>query len=183
MRWTRPLRHSRHTRDRRLIAALAALTALTACAPGAETSTTTPSTTTPASAATTTTVITSAPITPTARTVNWFDLDVGDCLADPPPVDPTVIAVAVVDCATPHRAEVFLRAPMAVNTAIADVIDRTCGDGFSGYTGRSVGDGSYSLTYLIDSNQNRTSSNPDPSTVICLLEAPGGAMLAESARR
>ena len=115
--------------------------------------------------------------------MNWFDLDVGDCLADPPPVDPTVITVAVVDCAAPHQAEVFLRAPMAVNTAIADVIDRTCGAGLSTYTGHSVGDGSFSLTYLIDSNQNRTSSNPDPSTVICLLEAPGGGPLATSARR
>ncbi len=167
----------------RLIAALAALTTLAACAPGAGTSTTLPSTTTPTSAAATAEVVAPAPATPTARTVNWFDLDVGDCLADPPPVDPTVIAVAVVDCATPHRAEVFLRAPMAVNTAIADVIDRTCGDGLAGYTGRSVGDGRYSLTYLIDSNQNRTASNPDPSTVICLLEAPGGAMLTQSARK
>ena len=105
--------------------------------------------------------------------MNWFDLDVGDCLADPPPVDPTVIAVAVVDCAT----------PMAVNTAIADVIDRTCSQGFAAYTGRSTRDGSYTSTYLIDSNQNRTSSNPDPSTVICLLEAPGGGMLTQSARR
>ncbi|MBJ7338172.1 MAG: hypothetical protein JHC64_10770 [Mycolicibacterium sp.] len=133
-------------------------------------------------AVTSPTVTTPVP-TPTTRTVNWFDLDVGDCLADPPPVDPTVISVAVVDCATPHRAEVYLRAPMAVNTAIADVIDRTCGAGFSAYTGRAAGDGSYSSTYLIDSNQNRTSSNPDPSTVICLLEAPDAAPLERSARR
>ena len=134
----------------------------------------------PSAAATTEVVAPPAP-TSTAKTVNWFDLDVGDCLSDPPPVDPTVISVAVVDCATPHRAEVYLRAPMAVNTAIADVVERTCGAGFASYTGRSVGDGSYSTTYLIDSNQNRTSSNPDPSTVICLLEAPGGGILEKSA--
>jgi hypothetical protein len=168
------------TCDRVVIALMAALALLTGCAPAARTPPEPEAT--PSSAATSTTHASLAP-TPTARTVNWFDLDVGDCLADPPPVDPNVIAVAVVDCATPHRAEVFLRAPMAVNTAIADVIERTCGQGFVEYTGRSVDDGTYSSTYLIDSNQNRTSANPDPSTVICLLEAPGGGTLAQSARR
>jgi hypothetical protein len=162
------------------IVAVAAATLISGCASDAEpptaASTTTPSTTT------TSTATTTPPATPAARTVNWFDLDVGDCLADPPPVDPTVIFVALVDCGAPHRAEVYLRAPMAVNTAIADVIDRTCGQGFAQYTGHAVGDGTYSTTYLIDSNQNRTSSNPDPSTVICLLEAPGGVSLTGSAR-
>lgn len=173
------------TEDRRRIGRLtAALTAaLTACSPSAGTSTATPSTVTPASAAANTEGAAPPLPTATARTVNWFDLHVGDCLADPPPVDPTVIVVAITDCATPHRAEVFLRAPMAVNTAIADVIDRTCGAGFADYTGRTAGDGSYSSTYLIDSNQNRTSSNPDPSTVICLLEAPDGGTLTQSARK
>ncbi len=140
-----------------------------------------PSSTTAPVVTTTTTV--AAPVTPAARTVNWFDLDVGECLADPPPVDPTVISVTVVDCATPHQAEVYLRAPMAVNTAVADVVDRTCAAGFTTYTGRPAGDGTYAVTYLIDSNQNRTSSNPDPSTVICLLEGPEGAPLTGSARR
>lgn len=121
---------------------------------------------------------------PTARSVNWFDLDVGDCLADPPPVDdPNVITVAVVDCATSHHAEVFRRAPLAVNTAIADVADRMCNDGFTAYTGEPVGSGTFTITYLIDSNQNRTSSNPDPSTVICLLQAAGGGTLTVPARR
>nr|WP_235892623.1 hypothetical protein [Mycolicibacterium hodleri] len=166
-----------------MIAALAALIALPACAPGAGTSTTTTQTTPSPSAASTTEVVAPPAPTSTAHEVNWFDLDVGDCLADPPPVDPTVIAVPVVDCATSHRAEVYLRAPMAVNTAIADVIERTCGAGFSSYTGLSAGDARYSTTYLIDSAQNRTSSNPDPSTVICLLGAPGGGMLEHSARK
>jgi hypothetical protein len=116
--------------------------------------------------------------------VNWFDLDVGDCVADPPPVDdPNAIAVAVVDCAAPHRAEVYLRAPLAVNTAIADVADRKCDEGFTRYTGRPVGDATFTITYLIDSNQNRTSSNPDPSAVICLLQATNGAPVTASARR
>jgi hypothetical protein len=156
---------------------------LSACA----SSTTTPSssstgvtTTTPA--ATTTTA--AAPPTPAARTVNWFDLAVGDCLADPPPVDdPNVIGVAVVDCGTPHQAEVFLRAPLAVNTAVADVADRKCAEGFTKYTGEPVGSGTFTITYLIDSNQNRTSSNPDPSTVICLLQSAGGGPLTVPANR
>lgn len=88
---------------------------LSACA----STTTAPSTST--ASRTTTSAPTAAalpPPTPAVRTVNWFDLDVGDCLAEPPPVDdPNVVAVAVVDCATPHRAEVYLRTPLAVNTA------------------------------------------------------------------
>lgn len=131
-------------------------------------------------ATTTTTTTTSMPV---ARTVNWFDLQAGDCLADPPPVDPTVITVAVVDCTSPHRAEVYLRAPLAVNTAITDVAGRKCNEGFTEYTGEPVGSGTFGVTYLVDSNQNRTASNPDPSTVICLLEAVDGGVLTVPARR
>ncbi|GAB7071258.1 hypothetical protein JCM12141A_55470 [Mycolicibacterium hodleri] len=115
--------------------------------------------------------------------MNWFDLTPGDCLADPPPVDPTVIAVTVVDCTSPHHAEVYLRAPLAVNTAITDIAGRKCDEGFTEYTGEPVGSGTFGVTYLIDSNQNRTSSNPDPSTVICLLEAVDGSVLTVPARR
>jgi hypothetical protein len=135
----------------------------------------------PPSATTTTTTTASPP--QTTRSVNWFDLAAGDCLADPPPVDPTVIAVAVVDCTSPHHAEVYLRAPLAVNTAITDVADRKCNEGFTEYTGEPVGSGTFSVTYLVDSNQNRTSSNPNPSTVICLLEAADGSVLVVPARR
>ena len=156
---------------------------LSACASGGGASDASPTTRAP-SATTTTTVSTAPPAIPTARAVNWFDLDVGDCLADPPPVDdPNVITVAVVDCSTPHLAEVYLRAPLAVNTAIADVANGKCGEGFTAYTGEPVGSGTFTITYLIDSNQNRTSSNPDPSTVICLLQAAGGGPLTVPARR
>jgi hypothetical protein len=131
-----------------------------------------------------TTPVAAPPPTPAARTENWFDLDVGDCLADPPPIeDPNAITVAVVDCSAPHRAEVYLRAPLAVNTAIPDVADRKCDDGFTRYTGEPVGSGTFTITYLIDSNQNRTSSNPAPSTVICLLQAAAGGALTVPARR
>jgi hypothetical protein len=115
--------------------------------------------------------------------VNWFDLDVGDCLADPPPVDPNVITVAVVDCTTPHHAEVYLRVPLAVNTAVVDVAGLKCNDGFTAYTGEPVGSGTFTVTYLIDSNQNRTESNPAPSTAICLLQAADGSTLTVPARR
>ena len=160
-----------------LVVALVAGCAPTAEPPTAPT-TVAPSTEAPANATTTT-----EPAPPAARTANWYDLGIGDCLADPPPVDPTVVTVTVVDCSSPHRAEVYLRAPMAVNTAVADVVGRTCGQGLADYTGHTVDDGTYATTYLIDSNQNRTSSNPTPSTVICLLEAPGGGPLMSSARR
>lgn len=137
----------------------------------------------PRSTSTSTTTTAPEPAAPAERTANWYDLGIGDCLADPPPVDPTVVTVTVVDCTSPHRAEVYLRAPMAVNTAVADVVDRTCGQGLADYTGHTVADGTYTTTYLIDSNQNRTSSNPTPSTVICFLEAPDGGPLVSSARR
>jgi hypothetical protein len=130
---------------------------------------------------------TSAPVTATTttahgpRTQKWIDLEVGDCLVDPPPTDPSVVTVSVVDCAIPHAAEVFLRANVEVNAAIADVADRQCGAGLPDYTGQSGGP--FLVTYLIDSNQDRTSGNPLPSTVICLLQAPGGGPLTGSARR
>jgi hypothetical protein len=112
----------------------------------------------------------------------WIDLQVGDCLADPPPSDPSVVTVSVVDCAIPHAAEVYRRADVEVNAAIADVADQQCAAGLTAYTGQSDA-GPLSMTYLIDSNQDRTSANPLPSTVICLLQAANGGPLTGSARR
>ena len=125
-----------------------------------------------------------APVSPpqSARTKNWVELQVGDCLADLPPGDFSQVMVTVVDCATPHIAEVYVREPVAVNTAIADVSNQACADGFSSYTGRALANSPFTMTYLIDSNQDRTSNNPLPSTVICLLQATGGAPLTRSAR-
>ena len=117
-----------------------------------------------------------------SRAKNWFDLDVGDCLVDLPQVDVGEVTVGIVDCMSPHGAEVFLRAPVEVNAAIADVADQQCAAGVATYTGRPAGEG-FTVTYLIDSNQDRTSANPLPSTVICLLQAGGGRQLTESARR
>ncbi len=117
-----------------------------------------------------------------SRAKNWFDLDVGDCLVDLPQVDIGQVTVGIVDCMSPHAAEVFLRAPVEVNAAIADVADRQCAAGVAEYTGRPDGE-AFTVTYLIDSNQDRTSANPLPSTVICLLQAGDGRQLTESARR
>jgi hypothetical protein len=124
-----------------------------------------------------------APISTTPRTEKWIELAAGDCLADPPPSDPSVIDVAVVDCAAPHAAEVYSRVPVAVDAAIADVADRECAAGFTGYTGQAVAAGPLAVTYLIDSNQDRTGADPEPSTVICLLQAASGEPLTGSARR
>ena len=116
------------------------------------------------------------------RAKNWFDLDVGDCLVDLPKVDLGEVSVGIVDCTSPHAGEVFLRAPVEVNAAIADVADQQCAAGIPEYTGRPAGN-AFTVTYLIDSNQDRTSDNPLPSTVICLLQAAGGQQLTGSARR
>jgi len=168
-------------------ASLTALALLPACGANGltsgKTSTSGTSTMTSATAATTTTAIAAIPTTQSLQTEKWVDLKVGDCLADVPAVDLGVVTVTIADCATAHAAEVYLRAPMEVNAAIADVANRECVAGFSQYTGRSMDGSSFAVTYLIDSNQDRTSSNPAPSTAICLLQAANGRPLTESARR
>ncbi|OOK72114.1 putative lipoprotein lppN [Mycobacterium kansasii] len=125
---------------------------------------------------------TTSPTSPRPRTEKWIALQVGECVADLPPADLSRITVTVVDCATPHVAEVYLRAPVAVDNAISAVANRECAAGIGSYTGQSVDSGAYSVTYLIDSNQDRTGANPTPSTVICLLQAPNGQLLTGSAR-
>ena len=157
---------------------------LTACDAGAGNTDATP--TNPAStiSAVTSTTTVAAPATAQGpRMAKWIELQAGDCLADPPPSDPSVVTVSVVECAIPHAAEVYLRADVEVNAAIADVADRQCNAGFAQYTGKSVGGSPFVVTYLVDSNQDRTSANPLPSTVICLLQASDGGPLTGSARR
>ena len=161
---------------------LALLVLLTACDAGS-----TNSAAPPTSPATTAAVPASTPdaVPPAAqgpRTDKWIDLQVGECLADPPPTDPSVVEVSVVDCSIPHAAEVYLRTDVEVNAAIADVADQRCGAGLTQYAGQAAA-GPLSMTYLIDSNQDRTSANPLPSTVICLLQAANGGPLTGSARR
>ncbi|SPM42092.1 hypothetical protein MNAB215_4310 [Mycobacterium numidiamassiliense] len=118
-----------------------------------------------------------------SHTEKWIDLQVGDCVADLPPADLSRVTITVVDCAAAHLAEVYLRAPMAVDTAIANVANRDCVAGFAPYTGKPVDGSSLSITYLIDSNQDRTGANPTPSTLICLLQAANGQPLTGSAHR
>jgi hypothetical protein len=178
---------------RGLSASLTAIALLPACGANGltagKTSTLGTSTMASATAAPTTTAIVAPPTTQGPRTVQgprtekWIDLQVGDCLADIPAVDLGVVTVAIVDCATTHAAEAYLRAPMEVNAAIADVANQACAAGFSQYTGRSMDGSPFDVTYLIDSNQDRTSANPAPSTAICLLQAANGQPLTESARR
>jgi hypothetical protein len=126
---------------------------------------------------------TAAPAPPGSHTVKWIDLQVGECVADLPPADLSRVTVTVVDCATAHLAEVYLRAPMGVDAAVANVANKDCNAGFAPYTGRSVDVSPFSITFLIDSNQDRTGANPTPSTVICLLQAANGQSLTGSAHR
>jgi hypothetical protein len=158
---------------------VALLALLTACGTDGSVAPKTTSTATTVAAATTS--IHGPPPAPPQRTEKWIDLQVGQCLADPPPTDPSVVTVPVVDCALPHAAEVYLRTDVEVNAAIADVADQRCRAGLQQYTGQAPGP--LAMTYLIDSNQDRTSDNPMPSTVNCLLQAAGGGPLTGSARR
>jgi len=158
---------------------LGVLTTLPACGSG-----TGPPADTSTNPALATTSVLSSPLTaPSRHAKRWVDLDVGDCLTDPLPIDPAAITVTIVDCTTAHTAEVYLRAPVPVDAALADVADRQCDGAFAHYTGQLLGGSSFRVAYLVDSNQDRTASNPFPSTVICLLHAAAGRPVAGTARR
>lgn len=124
------------------------------------------------------------PATPTQapRTEKWIDLKAGDCLAELPSPDPGIVTVPLVDCTQPHKAETFLRAPIPVDAALEGTANATCEAGFVKYTGRPSAGSAYLTSYLIDSDQDRTSNNPLPSTVICLLQGAQGQPLTGSAR-
>ena len=165
---------------------LASTTCLVGCgAKQSETLTTSPTATTsvisttsassPASA--------SAPPTMAARIEKWIDLKAGDCLAGLPSTDPAVVTVTVVDCATAHLAEVYLRAAVPVDAAVTGTADQQCQAGVTQYTGAPLTGSPYTTFYLIDSEQDRTTNNPLPSTVICLLQGAQGQSFSTSAHR
>lgn len=169
-------------RPRRIVWQVAAMSLLAACGsntsatPSSSTSSALPPTTTAAQLPSPVPVV---PVKPNARQAKWVDLQVGDCLNTPPPTDPSVVDVTLVDCSAPHIAEVFLRANVAVNDAIAGVADQRCAAGLAQYAGQSS---RYTSTYLIDSNMDRTGHTPLPSTVICLLQSATGLSLNGSAK-
>jgi len=133
----------------------------------------------------TTTASTPLPVA-SPRTVTWVDVQVGDCLAAIPRVDIGEVTATVVDCTSPHLAEVYSRAPLTVNAAVADVANQQCAAQFPAYTGQPVDGSRYTIAYLVDSNQDRTivdpTTGPSPSTAICLLQSASGQPLTASAR-
>ena len=183
MRGTRAASRTRLRLLSGLCASLTGLAFLPSCGANAPTSEETSTSTSAASTTSTSAPVAAPATTQGPLTKNWFDLDVGDCLTEIPAIDLGVVTATLVDCAIPHQAEVYLLAPLAVNTAIADVANQKCIAGFSPYTGQSVDGSPFTVTYLIDSNQDRTSNNPTPSTAICFLQAAGGGPLTGSARR
>ncbi|HEY7052890.1 MAG TPA: hypothetical protein VH496_12280 [Mycobacterium sp.] len=146
----------------------------------AERTSTSRASTTSSTSPTTTTAI-AAP-----RTVRWVDLDGGQCVKALPNVELGDVNVTVVDCTTPHQAEAYFRGALTVNAAIPTVANPTCAKEFHNYTGRSVDNSGLAITYLVDSNQDRTTvaptAGPAPSTVICLLQDANGEPLTGSAR-
>jgi len=152
---------------------------LAACAGHAATSDT--MSTTSSATATHTWTAAAAPAPP-PQTVKWIDLDVGQCVAQLPHVDLGDVTVTVVDCATPHTAEVYLRAPMWVDTTVPDIANKQCAAGFPKYTGLSLAGSRYTVSYLVDAGQDRTGDVPNaPGTVICLLADANGQPLTGSA--
>ena len=170
----------------RSVAGFAFVVTATACLAGCmgkQTQTVTTSTTPPATPPGTT--LATAPTAPTmsARIEKWIDLQAGDCLAGLPSTDPAVVTVTVVDCATPHLAEVYLRGAIPVEAAVTGTTDQQCQAGVTQYTGAPLTGSPYTIFYLIDSEQDRTSNNPLPSTVICLLQGAQGQSFSTSAHR
>lgn len=148
----------------------------------------TPPNTASTAASTPSTAVASATPTPAeptkaARTEKWIDLKAGDCLAAPPSDDPAEVTVTVVDCTTPHLAEAYLRADIPVDAAVTTTANQQCAAGFTQYTGLMANGSQYTIAYLIDSEQDRTSNNPLPSTVICLLQGAQGQSFTGSAQR
>ena len=94
-----------------------------------------------------------------------------------------MVTVTVVDCAQPHLAEVFLRANIPVDAAVTGIANQQCEAGLAQYTGLAANSTPFAISYLIDSEQDRTSNNPYPSTVICLLQDAQGQTRTASARR
>jgi hypothetical protein len=176
------------------IGPFAVLLAATVCVAGCSAKQSGTSATTASTAASTpSTAVASATPTPAAptpaaptmapRTEKWIDLKPGDCLAAPPSDDPAEVTVTVVDCATTHLAEAYLRADIPVDAAVTTTANQQCGAGFTQYTGLTVNGSQYTISYLIDSEQDRTSNNPLPSTVICLLQGARGQSFTASAHR
>jgi hypothetical protein len=168
-----------------LCASMTALTVVSACGSDGGSGETAggASTTTPAPAAAPAPTVAAPPMTLGPEAHRWVDLKVGDCIAEVPAVDLGEVTVALVDCAAPHAAEVYQRAPLRVNAAVTEVANRECVAGLPEYTGVSFDASPYAVTYLIDSNQDRTSDNPLPSTVICLLQSATGGALTASAHQ
>ena len=173
----------------RLASGIAVALAATACLAGCTAKQAPESPSSASSAPSATSTVTGAADTPTPpaptkapRTEKWIDLQVGDCLADAPPTDPAVVMVTLVDCSQPHLAEAFVRAPIPVDAALDGTANAQCEAGFVKYTGRASAGSPYTVTYMIDSDQDRTFNNPLPSTVICLLEGAQGQSLTGSAR-
>lgn len=137
-----------------------------------------PSTSIAAATTTTTTTVATATPASVSPVQPWFNLQVGDCIDQVPAVDEGAVDVTLVDCSAPHRAEVYQRAPIPVDAAVTDVANRRCAEALTTYAQQPSG---YAVSYLIDSNQDRTANNPLPSTVICLLQDRAGATLTGSA--
>ena len=116
------------------------------------------------------TAVTAVPATPASpsvdpRTEKWIDLKVGECVTDLPPANLSRVTVTVVDCATAHLAEVYFvlrwrSIPLSPTSRIRTVRP------VASYTGQSVDGSPYSVTYLIDSNMDRTGATAMPSTVL-----------------
>ena len=63
------------------------------------------------------------------------------------------------------------------------IANQQCEAGLAQYTGLAANNTPFAISYLIDSEQDRTSNNPYPSTVICLLQDAQGQTRTASARR
>lgn len=93
-----------------------------------------------------------------------------------------IVTVTMVSCTAATRSRFTPPWAGAGDAAGTSVADRGYATQFTRYTGQSEATSLFTVTYLVDSDRDRTVDNPEPSTVVYLLQAASGQPPTESAR-
>ena len=135
--------------------------------------------------------VTSEPVGRNRRTVLAMDLRAGDCIADPdssmPEETTTVLAVDVVDCATPHDTEVIAlvvhpadeQADYPGEDALIEHANDACVDRFVSWVGLSYAESALEMIYMWPLSSGWARGD---RTIICIASLPDGERLEGTVR-